>query len=471
MAEYVPVGAPTNDSERAGIRQLRDRLPDHYIVVGNFELQLPRRKNTLEYDAVIIGEWGVYAVEIKGWGGTIRGDMSRWDLEWGRVENPFIRIETKAKALRDLLVRKIDDFPDELYCESVVFLPRNDVRIEIDDPRNERLVFQDTVWEFFAGQYVEEGPGLLRDDELREQVRDTILPRAEPGSTAPNVPNYVIEERLDREDCRYQEYIGRHEFLRSRDKVRIKAYALDPLMPKSEREEQVAEVVRDLEALSALDDNDYVARAYDMFRDEEDELLFYLVSEWVGPRTLGDYLRDDGRDTEIEESRPKLALGRHLARAVREMHADGIVHRNLNPDVIYLVEDREEGESDVPLRLADFDYARMTHLRSIAGGLSAIGTEGYAAPEIWNGDEHDYRADIFSLGAVLYELLAGETLYSGISEVLDYRAVWEEKRDRVRPPPLRSLLDEMLVGDPDDRLEDASLVLDALNTVGEEIAG
>jgi serine/threonine-protein kinase len=153
------------------------------------------------------------------------------------------------------------------------------------------------------------------------------------------------------------------------------------------------------------------------------------------------------------------------------MHDEGIVHRNLNPDVIYLAEARGEGDSDVPLRLADFDYARMTQLRSIAGGLSAIGTEGYAAPEIWNGDEHDYRADVFSLGSVLFELLAGETLFSGISEVLDYRSVWREKRSRVGPARLRSLLDEMLVGDPDERLEDAGRVVDTLNAAAGEIAG
>jgi len=471
MAEYIRVGAPTNDSERVGIRQLRDRLPDHYTVVGNFELQLPRRKNTLEYDAVIIGEWGVYAVEIKGWGGTIRGDMSRWHLEWGRVENPFIRIETKAKALRDLLVRKVDSFPDELYCESVVYLPRDDVRIEVDDPRNDRLVCRETIWEFFVGRYSEEGPGLLREESLREAVRDAIIPRASPGSTAPNIPNYVIEERLDRQESRYREYVGRHEILQSRNKVRIKAYSLDPLLPKSEREARYSEVVRDLEALNVLEDNDYVAGAYDMFRDEEDELVFYLVSEWVGPRTLGDYLRDDERPADLEAGRDPLDLGMHLARAVHHMHSEGIVHRNLSPDVVYLVEGSHDEASEVPLRLADFDYARMAQLRSIAGGLSAIGTEGYAAPEVWDENEHDFRADIYSLGVVLYELVAKKPLFSGISEVLDYPSVWEEKRSRVEPPIVRDLLDEMLVGDPEERLDDTSRILDVLESAREERPG
>ena len=465
MAEYIPVGAPTNESEKLGIRHLRDQLPDHYLVIGNFELQLPRRKNTLEYDAVVIGEWGVYAVEIKGWGGTIRGDMGRWELEWGRVENPFIRTETKAKALRDLLVRSVDQFPDELYCEAVVYLPRDDVRIDIDDPRNDRLVLNGSAWDFFVGQYVEQGPGLLQTEQLRESIRESIIPRATPGSTDPQVPNYVIQEELDREEHPYREYIGRHEMLKSRDKVRIKAYTMDPLMPAEERQEKFAQAVRDLEALSSLGNNRYVARAYDIFRDDEDELIFYLVSEWVGPTTLADWVRasEEGSQTDSRTHERRVALAYHIARAVASVHEAGIVHRNINPEVIYLSEHEE-----VPIQIADFDYARMSHLQSITGGLSAIGTEGYVAPEMWNGDSHDRRADIYSLGIVLYELFAGEGLFQGISEILEYRKVWEEKKGGIADPEIRELIDEMLIGDPEERISEADRVVEVLDRIRTE---
>ena len=471
MADYTRVGAPTNESERMGIRQLRDQLPDHYIVIGNFELQLPRRKNTLEYDAVIIGEWGLYAVEIKGWGGEITGDMSRWHLEWGRVENPFIRIEKKAKALRDLLVQNIADFPDDLFCESVVLLPREDLRIDVEDRRNDRLLTGAcSAWEFFVEHHVMEGPGVLQDEELREEIRQPILPRATPGSTAPKVPNYIIEEELEREERPYREYIGRHRMLKSRDKVRIKAYAMDPLMPKSDRQENFAQALRDLEALSSLQDNRYVARAYDMFRDDDDELVFYLVSEWVGPRTLEDFLRSQDYDGEGRMPTPRrLQLAVHLAKAVAYVHGEGIVHRNINPEVIYL--SGEDSHREVPLQLADFDYARMTHLQSITGGLSAIGTEGYVAPEMWNGEAHDQRADIYSLGIVLYELFVGEGLFRGISEILDHRNVWERRREKLPEGRLRDLFDQMLAGQPEERLDEAGQIVEALSALDEEHDG
>ncbi len=465
MAQYIRVGTPANESEKLGIRMLRDELPDHHLVIGNFELQLPRRSNTLEYDALVVGEWGVYAVEIKGWGGTINGNMSKWHLDWGRVENPFILIETKAKALRDLLVRNIEDFPDDLYCESVVFLPREDVRTDIDDPRNDRLVHRCEVWDFFVGQYLEDGPGPLRDDSLREAIRSTVVPRAEPGTTAPRVPNYVVDEEIERDEYPYREYIGRHRMLQTRGKVRIKAYAMDPLMPKSERQEQFTQAVRDLEVLSCLDGNPYVARAYDMFRDDDDELIFYLVSEWVGPTTLANYIQQAsyGAEASASDRHERLEYAYHLACAVESVHRKGVVHRNINPDVIYVLGSRDRGaEEGVPVRIADFDYARMSRLQSITGGVSAIGTEGYVAPEIWSGEAHDRRVDIFSLGIVLYELFTGEGLFEGISEILEYRKVWERKRPQIANESIRQIVDRMLVGDPDERLADIGEVVDIL---------
>ncbi len=466
MAEYIRVGTPANASEKLGIRQLRDELPDHYVVIGNFELQLPQRTNTLEYDAVVLGEWAVYAVEIKGWGGTITGNMSKWHLEWGRVDNPFILTETKAKALRDLLVQNVEEFPDELFCESVVFLPREDVRTDIDDPRNERLVHRGSVWEFFVGRHVDDGPGRLRDESLREAIRETIVPRAEPGPTAPRIPNYVVDEEIERDEYPYREYIGRHRMLKTRGKVRIKAYAMDPLMPKSERQEQFAQALRDLEVLGCLDDNPYVARAYDMFRDDDDELIFYLVSEWVGPTTLSDYIRQApyGPEAEPADRRRRLRYAYHLARAIEAVHAEGVVHRNINPDVIYITSHHggEEADDEVPLQIADFDYARMSRLQSIAGGVSAIGTEGYVAPEIWSGESHDRRVDIFSLGIVLYELFTGEGLFDGISEILEYRKVWKRTRNNIADEAIREMLDAMLIGDPDDRLADIGQVVEVL---------
>ncbi len=450
MAKYIPIGEPINESERDGIRQLRDQLPDHYIVIGNFELQLPRRKNTMEYDAVVIGEWGLYAVEIRGWGGTIQGDIRRWELEWGRVENPFIRIERKAKALRDLLVRSVAGFPDELFCEAVVFLTGDRVDVQINDERNRRLLLPGQLYDFFVDRQrlIDNGPGPLLDEEMRTSFVDAISPLAHPRSPLPVIQNFEVETELAADSGPYREFIGRHKYVQARGKVRIKAYSIDPLLPRAERDAEYNRAARDMEALTELEDNPYVARPYEMLQDTEDELTFYLVSEWVGPTTLRDYIEQT--DYQALEPGADEEFGRyakHLLKAISFMHSRDIIHRNLHPGVIYLT----NSQQGVPLKIADFDYARVANLKSIAGQISDLGTEGYAAPELWMEDGYDFRVDIFSAGVIIYELFTGRYFYADLPEMLRHEEVWQEKRHFIEDPQLRQWLDQMVSSDPDER--------------------
>ncbi len=463
MAKYIPIGDPINKSEKKGMRQLRDQLPDHYNVIGNFDLQLPRRKNTLEYDAVIVGEWGLYAVEMRGWGGVIEGDIRRWELEWGRVENPFIRIERKAKALRDLVVRSVDQFPDELFCEAVVFLTGDDPDVRVEDERNRRLLVPGQLYDFFVDEQrlYERGPGPLIDADVREMITEAIIPLASPRSPLPVIQNFEVESELPAKHMPYREYIGRHKLLQSRGKVRIKAYSMDPLLDPKGQEVEFRRALRDMEALVKLEDNPYVARPYEMIQDQEDELTFYLVSEWVNSMTLRDYVkRIDYEQMDAEQHAEILRICMHLLNAVSFMHSRNIVHRNLHPGVVYMT----NSKSSVPLKIADFDYARVANLKSIAGHISDLGTEGYAAPELWKEDDYDHRIDLFSVGVILFELLSGRFLYRNLPEMLRHEEVWATKRNIIEDEEIREVLDLLVSTDPCERttgLEGALRVFEA----------
>jgi len=449
MARYIPVGEPVNRSEEEGLRQLRDQLPEHYIIIGNFELQPPQRRNTLEYDAVVIGDGGVYAVEIKGWSGEIRADPRRWHLEWGRVVNPFILTEKKAKALRDLLARNIDGWPEEVFCEAVVFLPSPRVSIEGDDARHERLVRPDSIVEFFVERPKRrdtQKPAQEVSGELRERIRRLLVPIAEPRSTMAAIPDYEVEGELERGSAMYREFVGRHRLLRSRGRVRIKAYYLDMLLDRSERDATYRRVLRDIDALEALGDNPFIATAYEPIRDRVDDMLtFYVIMEWVGARTLGDYIEEH----QGEAGSRAWEYARHLLGAVSFMHQRGIVHRNLHPGVVYL----SRSTRMVPLKIADFDVARIDQMESIADGLPTIGTEGYRAPELLLGaEEYDQRVDVFSLGLILFELLTGHSFYEGeVFNIMHHARIWGEKCELVEDPEVRRALELMLELDPERR--------------------
>lgn len=446
MAKYIPIGEPANHSEADSIRALRDQLPEHYVVIGNFELQLPHRVNTFEYDAVVIGEHGLYAVEVKGWSGEIRGDMRRWYLDWGRVQNPLILIERKAKALRSWVSRAVRDLPSEIFCQAVVLLPAT-AELHVEDSRADRIVTPDRLYDFFVNEerIRELGPGPLLDAELRDRIERALLPLAAPATRTPRIADYEIVGEYDDNDLPYREFVGRHRLLRSRSRVRIKRYALDPLATAADQERQFERALRDMEALTRLDSNPYIASAYEVIRDQEDELNFYLVSEWVGSVSLCDFIEAGHNGADMV--RP---LAVHLLRAVQFMHERGIVHRNLHPGVIYMTGDHDR----VPLKITDFDYARVVQLPSIEGTFDEMGTEGYAAPELWRREEYDHRVDLFSVGAILFELLTSQRLYGSLSEMLHHDSTWERRRELLPDETCRDLLDRLLDADPERRPSD-----------------
>ncbi len=118
-----------------------------------------------------------------------------------------------------------------------------------------------------------------------------------------------------------------------------------------------------------------------------------------------------------------VAITRDVADALRYAHERGIVHRDIKPENILL----EGGRAVV----ADFGIARLTDA-TVAGDLSssgiAIGTPAYMSPEQASADRSvDGRSDIYSLGCVLYEMLAGERLFSGPSaQVIAKRHMYEK---------------------------------------------
>ena len=148
----------------------------------------------------------------------------------------------------------------------------------------------------------------------------------------------------------------------------------------------------------------------------------YLVMEFIQGQSLDQVLRTR-RPLPVVEA---LAIGEQVAQALDYAHAHSIIHRDIKPGNILLTQDGVA-------KVADFGIARITGTETTQTGKS-LGTPSYMSPEQIAGLQLDGRSDIFSLGAVLYELLTGERAFPGetISTVI-YRIIHEE------PTPLRRL--------------------------------
>ena len=196
--------------------------------------------------------------------------------------------------------------------------------------------------------------------------------------------------------------------------------------------------------------------------------LTFLAMEWLEGEDLADRLA--GKGLSVDES---VAVARRIAEGLAEVHARGIVHRDVKPTNIRL-----QGGSPGRATLIDFGVAcsRTMHAASFAPRITStgivLGTVGYMSPEQATGDpDLDPRADVFALGCVLHECLTGEPAFAGDHVMAVLAKVLREQAPRIRDtrPDLPAALDELvarlLAKERALRPENATAVAEALRRV------
>ncbi|MBT8249210.1 MAG: protein kinase, partial [Acidimicrobiia bacterium] len=144
-----------------------------------------------------------------------------------------------------------------------------------------------------------------------------------------------------------------------------------------------------------------------IFDTGEQEGVRYIVMELVEGKTLRDILRADGS----VHPRRAAEIATEVAAALEVAHRGGLVHRDVKPGNIML-------RGDGSVKVTDFGIARAwDDSEELTRTGAVIGTATYFSPEQAQGLPADARSDIYSLGIVLYEMLAGRTPFSGESPV------------------------------------------------------
>ena len=189
----------------------------------------------------------------------------------------------------------------------------------------------------------------------------------------------------------------------------------------------------------------------------------YFIMEWLKGETLRARLDRSGID-----QYEACAILKSLARALEAAHEKGVVHRDLKPDNVFLVEERDE----LPrVKLLDFGIAKLvradqTVSRTATGAM--IGTPQYVAPEQAKGHHIDARVDIYSLGCVAFELLTGRPPFladNAMEMVAKHLMETPVRMSHLRkgiPRELDAIVAEMLAKDREQRptLTEISVVLE-----------
>ena len=188
----------------------------------------------------------------------------------------------------------------------------------------------------------------------------------------------------------------------------------------------------------------------------------YLVMEWLEGEDLGTRL--DRGPLAVEEA---VLVGQQVARAMAAAHARGIVHRDLKPGNVFLVEGGFER-----IKLLDFGVAQLHEWPELTLPGTAVGTLGYMAPEqIRNDVVLGPQADVFALGCILFECLAGTPAFSGEQPLAVLAHILFQEVPRLAslradvPSSLSELIERMLAKDPEHRPAEGAAVVAALASI------
>jgi predicted Ser/Thr protein kinase len=192
----------------------------------------------------------------------------------------------------------------------------------------------------------------------------------------------------------------------------------------------------------------------------------FIAMEYLEGRTLADEIKKGPLD-----ARRAVHIGRQIARALREAHGLGVVHRDVKPGNVFLMQ-RDEDDDFVKV----LDFGLVGEVQDPQDGapgadVRIMGSPRYMAPEQVQGKASDVRTDVYALGAVIYAMLAGHAPFERATDLATMMAQVSDS-----PPPLgaqvsglpglpaglEALVLRCLAKDPDDRYATMDALLEGL---------
>ena len=230
---------------------------------------------------------------------------------------------------------------------------------------------------------------------------------------------------------------------------------------KTEKLDEVARtrIIREVQAMGRLGDHPNIVTVYD-FGDHEGQPYIVL------PLMPGGDV--EGLIEKAPEHRLPLEKAIEIARSVCQglefAHAKGIIHRDLKPGNVWM-------SADGTAKIGDFGLAVAVDLSRLTQSGMMVGTVAYMPPEQAMGGKVTTKADLYSLGAMLYEMVTGRPPFVGddsvsiIGQHINTPPVSPAWHRADLPPALETLIMQLLEKDPEKRPESATVVLQALESI------
>jgi serine/threonine protein kinase len=237
--------------------------------------------------------------------------------------------------------------------------------------------------------------------------------------------------------------------------------AIKLMAPEFVRDEEFIERFRREGRIAAKLRHPNIVQVYD-FCDREG--LYFIAMEYLGSRTLKNYVQDHGR-VPVDDA---VRLCDQLLAALDHAHRQGVVHRDIKPANVMVTDANDAA-------LTDFSIALMKSASKLTQTGSVLGTPEYMAPEQFEG-KTDARSDLYATGVILYEMLTGFSPFHAdtIAEIMKKQLFTAPDApsavDFTIPEPISQVVVKSLAKNPDERYQTASdmraAMRDALSSAG-----
>ena len=428
MAKVIPIGQPVNDAERAAIAHLRDRLPDSYVLLHNFEIE--RQGERFEIDIALLTPHALYLIDVKGTRGTIDVHGHKWYPE-GRAPypSPLGKLQGHARTVKGLITQAHPGRHelDSIYVTAAILLTAPDAHLNDREQRDAERVVKLKDAERYFKDASRVPPRFSRNILQQHALILHALKVVKPASAVLRFGHWEVKDKLGAAQT-YTEFRAENAF--AGGTARLRVYQADPYLPEAERQAQTNRIANAYRALSKLPLHPNIVAARDFFPTDDDKSFILILDDAPGQALT------------VHMARPQFALtldqkwrvAKDLLAALAHAHQHGVVHRNLTPGAVLIGQDGTT-------RITDFDFARPSVDRSltIAADIVDLVEKAYVAPEAFREPSAASAAsDIFSTGVILYELFTGERPFAG-----EPTTVWDRGGEFLnKPSALRPELNE-----------------------------
>jgi serine/threonine protein kinase len=462
MAKVIPIGQPTNESERQAIGFFRDYLPDGWLIFHNFEMR--QGEEVFEIDIAILAAHAVYLVDVKGTRGSIDVYGSKWYPE-GRqpFHSPLAKLRSHAKTMA-AIIRESNPGLIELrkvHVHAAILLTADEAVVVdpsgIDGP--DVTDFKHCLKYFCDTSRIPDNR-LAKITRFHSQIAKLITGKAKPKSAVLVFRDWQVEEKLGGTD-RYTEYRAKHSLLgKSGGFVRLRVYQADPYQDEAARKLEFRKISNAYRAVAHMPTHANVLAVKDLFVNEDEDQVV-LATEDLPGQALRLHLRKPTLALTFDQ---KLQIMRDVLAALDHAHRHEVIHRNLTPDAILVT---KGGQA----RVTGFDFARVGKNRSstIADQIVEDLDPAYQAPECFKDPtQASIASDLYAAGLIFYELLTGERPFENVDQMMEADGKFPMKPSEHKPD-LPKGIDEWLQKfcefDPEERHASAAIahkILDEL---------